>query len=174
MIPPALNDFYTLPVDRRDEILVDEITSQHRWHYEHNRAYRLTVSLRGVGPDVSEEQLHRLLRVSAIFFKSYIEQLGTPFPQERAPEFVQWILDHVSIKLNGTDPARIRPGYRNLESLLCAVEKLFRNAGVEIVTSSGTSGKAAILVRDSSSNLSPPRPILLPSGTPGVSDPITI
>ena len=135
----------------RDEILVDEITSQHRWHYEHNRAYRLTVSLRGVGPDVSEEQLHRLLRVSPISFKSYIEQLGTPFPQERAPEFVQWILDHVSIKLNGTDPARIRPGYRNLESLLCAVEKLFRNAGVEIVTSSGTSGKAAILVRDSSS-----------------------
>ena len=146
---PALNDFYNLPAVRRDEILVDEIISQHRWHYEHNRAYRLTVSLRGVGSDVSEERLHRLLRVSAISFKSYIEQLGTPFPQERAREFVQWILDHVSIELNRV--ARIRRSYRNLESLLCAVEELFRSAGVEIVTSSGTSGKAAILVRDSSS-----------------------
>jgi hypothetical protein len=114
-----------------------------------------------VGPEVSGDQLHRLLRVSAISFKSYIEQLQTPFPQERPRNFVQWILEQISIPLCETTPLSeaaellqanprfVRPHYRNLEVLLCDIERLFEEAGIEIVTSSGTSGKAAILLRDS-------------------------
>ena len=159
----GLTSFYDMSPRQRDDLLLEEIRFQHHWHYQRNSSYRATLSLRGVGPEITEDHIHRLLRVSAISFKSYIEQLGTPFPQDRPREFVQWILEQISIPPCETAPLSrvakmiranfrtVRRSYRNLEALLCDVERLFEEAGIEIVTSSGTSGTAAILLRDSSS-----------------------
>jgi hypothetical protein len=143
-----LNEFYTMPCTERDEILLDAIRECHTWHYSRNDAYRATVLARGVGPEVREEQLPHLLRVSAITFKGYIEQLGTPFPQDQPRHFLAWLAGQVSFDLPLDRATDLLPRYRTLEGLLSAVERLYADRGVEIVTSSGTSGKFTILVRD--------------------------
>jgi hypothetical protein len=146
-----LNKFYDMPCARRDEMLLGAISECHAWHYVRNDAYRATVSARGVGLDVREEQLSRLLRVSAITFKGYIEQLGTPFPQDQPRHFLAWLTGQLSCDLPLDRAADLPPRYRTLEGLLSAVERLHADRGVEIVTSSGTSGKFTILVRDAAS-----------------------
>jgi hypothetical protein len=143
-----LNAFYHIPSATRDEILLDAICECHAWHYTRNDAYRSTVSARGVGPDVREEQLPRLLRVSAITFKGYVEQLDTPFPQDQPQRFLAWLAGQLSFDVPLDRATDLLPRYRTLEGLLSAMERLHADRGVEIVTSSGTSGKFTILVRD--------------------------
>jgi hypothetical protein len=148
MIP--LCDFYDIEPQKRDEILLDSICERHTSHFSRNDAYRTTVSARGVGPDLTPEQLPRVLRVSAITFKGYIERLGTPFPQDQPQRFLEWLADQLSIEIPLDRATTLRSRYGRLESLLNAIETLYADLGLEIVTSSGTSGKFTILVRDES------------------------
>jgi hypothetical protein len=145
---PPLAAFWDLPAERRGELLRRGIVRGHAWHFERNRAYRRTVEARGVGPQVSTADLPRLLRPTAQAFKSYIEVLGTPFPQERPREFLEWLADQLSVELPRERFAGFRPRYGSLEALLRAVESQFADLGLEVLTSSGTSGRSTIIVRD--------------------------
>ena len=143
-----LIDFYAIEPAERDQILLDAIHDCHAWHYARNDAYRATVSARGVGPCLYREQLPRLLRVSAITFKGYIEQLGTSFPQNQPRRFLEWLAGQLSLALPLDRADVLRPRYATLEGLLSAIEALYADRGLEVVTSSGTSGRFTILVRD--------------------------
>lgn len=145
---PGLNDFYTIKPAARDKMLLDAIGNRHAWHFSRNRAYRVTVTARGVGPSLRSEHLSRLLRVSAITFKGYIEHLGTPFPQDQPQRFLEWLAGQLSFELPLERAGRLRVRYSTLERLLVSIEALYVDLGLEVVTSSGTSGKFTILVRD--------------------------
>jgi hypothetical protein len=142
-----LIDFYAIEPTERDEILLDAIRECHAWHYARNDAYRATVSARGVGRGLHWKQLPRLLRVSAITFKGYIEQLGTSFPQDQPRPFLEWLAGQLSLALPLDRAEDLRPRYATLERLLSAIEALYADLGLEVVTSSGTSGRFTILVR---------------------------
>jgi hypothetical protein len=145
---PELADFYRIPPAERDRVLLQAVQDAHAWHFTRNAAYRTTVAGRGVGPAVAPAQLPRLLRVSAITFKSYVEQLGTPFPQDQPRRVVAWLADQLSIRLP-QDPALVlRRRYGSFEALLTAIEALYSDLELEIVTSSGTSGVFTMMVRD--------------------------
>ncbi len=161
----GLVDFWPMTPDQRESILLGAIACAHAWHYERNRAYRQTVAARGVGPtvDLAEgsetpsirhsqggrlDLLARLVRPTAQTFKSYIDILGTPFPQDRPHEFLDWLDDQLSIELPRERFATFRPRYRSLEALLLQIEQLHADRGVEVLTSSGTSGRSTIIVRD--------------------------
>lgn len=143
-----LSAFYSMRPDARDRLLLEAIQASHRWHYARNRAYRTTLAARGVGADVRPEQLHLLLRVSATTFKSYVEYLGTPFPQDQPRRVLAWLADHLSIELPQERTAALKRRYPSLEALLRHVEILYADRGIEIVTSSGTSGVFTLMVRD--------------------------
>ena len=144
---PTLSEFYSIHPDKRDEILLDAILESHAWHYARNSAYRATVAARGVESKVRPAQLPRLLRASAITFKGYIEQLGTPFPQDQPRRVLEWLVGQLSLELPLDRAALLRPRYSTLEELLVAIETVYSDLGLEIVTSSGTSGRFTILVR---------------------------
>jgi hypothetical protein len=148
---PELAGFYTLSPAERDESLLEAIQAQHSWHYARNAAYRATTSARGVGPQIRREQLPRLLRVSASTFKGYVEQLGTSFPQGQPARVVAWLADQVSLDLPAERAALLSPRYGSLEDLLTAIEALYADMGLEVVTSSGTSGIFTLMVRDRAS-----------------------
>ena len=145
---PTLGEFYSIPPAARDEILLNAIRESHAWHYARNKAYRTTVSARGVTSAVSPEHLPRLLRVSSITFKGYIEELGTPFPQDRPGRLLQWLAEQLSLEFPLDRAAHMRPRYPSLEALLAAIETAYADLGLEIVTSSGTSGRFTVMVRD--------------------------
>lgn len=90
----------------------------------------------------------RLLRPTAQIFKSYLDILETPFPNHHPHEFLEWLDDHLSVPLPREHFDRFKPRYPNLEALLTAIERNFPQFGFEIGTSSGTSGRATIMVRD--------------------------
>ena len=144
--PPALERFYSLPPQERKGFLEEAICRVHTYHYERNVAYRRTMLGRGVGPQITVRQFPRLLRLAALTFKEYIEQIG-PFPQNHPAAFDQWLQDQVSISL-GEGLAALRPHYSSIEDLLLAVEARYANLGIEIVTSSGTSGRTSFVPRD--------------------------
>lgn len=146
--PPSLRDFWEMMPAEREGILLDAIVRTHAWHYARNTAYRQTVSARGVGPTAGPADLPRLLRPTAQTFKSYIDLLGTPFPQDRPTAFLAWLADQLSIELPRDRFARFRPRYRSLEALLADLERIYTDLGLEVLTSSGTSGRATIMVRD--------------------------
>jgi hypothetical protein len=136
--------------------LLQAIAETHAWHYERNRAYRHTVAARGVGPIIDQDggsagrasALARLLRPTAQTFKSYIEILGTPFPQDQPRAFLNWLDDQLSVELSRVRFDRFRGRYRSLEALLQDIEEIFADFGFEVSTSSGTSGRSTIMVRD--------------------------
>jgi hypothetical protein len=158
--PPQheLADFWAMTRAQRESILLEAIARTHAWHYERNRAYRRTVAARGVAatvegamehsPGVRSELLPRLIRPTAQTFKSYIDILGTPFPQDRPHAFLDWLADQLSVELPRERFARFRPRYRSLEALLQDIERVYADHGFEISTSSGTSGRSTIMVRD--------------------------
>jgi len=146
-----LADFWTMPLHQRESVLLQAITETHAWHFERNKAYRYTVSARGVGPAASHADLPRLLRPTAQTFKSYIDVLGTPFPQDQPLAFLQWLADQLSVDLPPQRFARFRPRYGSLEALLHDIEQVFADLGFEMSTSSGTSGRATIIVQDQAS-----------------------
>jgi len=143
-----LASFWLLTPAQREFILLDGIVETHAWHFARNRAYRQTVAAHGVGPSLSPNDLARVLRPTAQTFKSYIDLLGTPFPHDRPLEFVEWLAGQLSIELPAARFSRLRPRYGSLEALLRAVEQIFADLGLEILTSSGTSGRATIMVRN--------------------------
>lgn len=142
-----LRDFWEMAAAERANVLLDAISRAHAWHYPRNTAYRQTVSPRGVGPVADLADLPRLLRPTAQAFKSYIDLLG-PFPQDRPAAFLAWLADQLSIELPADRFARFRSRYRSLEALLADLERIYADLGLEVLTSSGTSGRATIMVRD--------------------------
>ena len=148
----ALTDFWTMAPPQRETVLLEAIASAHAWHYARNRAYRQTVIARGVGPSLDlPSDLPRLLRQTAQTFKSYIDILGTPFPQDRPHAFLDWLADQLSVDLPRERFVQFRSRYPSLEALLQDIERIYADFGFEISTSSGTSGRATILVRDQAS-----------------------
>ncbi|MEW5867855.1 MAG: hypothetical protein AB1894_01155 [Chloroflexota bacterium] len=143
-----LADFWGLSTEHKNAILLDGILSTHARHFAHNAAYRRTVSARGVGAEIQAADLPRLLRPTAQTFKSYIEVLGSPFPQDQPAAFLDWLADQLSIELPRQRFGRFRQRYSSLEALLQEIEKQFAGFGLEILTSSGTSGRSTIMVRD--------------------------
>jgi len=147
-----LSDFWSMPADHRETVLLEAIAAAHAWHYRRNRAYRGTVAARGVegeaGAIAEPGALSRLLRPTAQTFKSYIDVLGTPFPQDRPAEFLAWLDDQLSVDLAPGRQNGFRPRYRSLEALLQAVEAAWTGRGFQVLTSSGTSGRSTILVRN--------------------------
>jgi hypothetical protein len=160
-----LADFWTMTSAQREAILLRAIADAHTWHYARNQAYRQTVAARGVGATVEPDGrsledltagsraelsgiLSRLVRPTAQTFKSYIDILSTPFPQDRPHAFLEWLADQLSVELPRERFTSFRGRYRSLEALLQAVEQIFADLGLQVLTSSGTSGRATIMVRD--------------------------
>jgi len=154
-----LTDFWSMEALQKQQILSQAIAEVHTWQYKRNWAYRQVVSAHGVGPVIDPEgsattgkhqtcSYSRLLRPTAQTFKSYIDLLGTPFPQDQPQAFVRWLADQLSVDLPRERSARLRQRYRSLEMLLRDVERLFADFGLEVSTSSGTSGRSSIVVRD--------------------------
>jgi len=149
--PPALADFWDIAEPERERLVLDGILSAHAWHYQRNTAYRTVVSARGVGPRATPQDLPLLLRPASQTFKSYIDALGTAFPNDDPQAFVEWLRAQLSLDLPRDRLSHTPRRYRSLEALLSAVEKACADLGLEILTSSGTSGRASIIVRDRSS-----------------------
>jgi hypothetical protein len=141
-------DFWDMTPAQRQPILLRAIAEAHAWHYERNPAYQRLVESRGVGPQLEARDLTRVLRPTAQTFKSYISVIGTPFPQERPAAFLEWLADHLSIPLPRERFQQFEPRYPTLEKLLQDFETIFDDYGFEVTTSSGTSGRATIMVRD--------------------------
>jgi hypothetical protein len=132
----------------RVAFLLDAIAETHSWHYVRNPAYRRMVDAHGLGQRIGERSLARVLRPTAQTFKSYIGVIGTPFPQDRPQAFLDWLVDQLSIPLPRERIAHFRPRYPSLEKLLLDFEAVYVDFGFEVTTSSGTSGRATIMVRD--------------------------
>ncbi len=147
----CLADFWNLSPEKRRSILEKAIADVHAWHYERNHAYHNTVAARGIGPAIQPSELPRLLRQTAQTFKSYIDILGTPFPSDCPRDFAAWLTEQLSIELPRQRFDQLRDHYGSLESLLSACERIFVDFGLEISTSSGTSGRSTIMVRDQDS-----------------------
>jgi hypothetical protein len=141
-------DFWNMSPEEGRLVLLQAIQEAHTWHYARNPAYRHTVGARGVGEAVDEETLPRLLRPTAQTFKSYIDALSTPFPQDQPRPFVSWLADQLSIEIPRGRFNQFRHRYTSLEALLRDIEQVYGDFGFEISTSSGTSGRSTILVHD--------------------------
>ena len=144
----TLPEFYTLPPEARHPLLLDAVLTQHAWHFPRNAAYRRHCESRGVGPTIAEADSARILRPTAQTFKSYVAELGTAFPQDCPADFARWLMAQLSVEMPSERWAGLLPRYRTLEALLGALEALFSAEGWRIATSSGTSGRASIMVRD--------------------------
>ncbi len=141
-------DFWEIAPAQRKPALLEAIAQTHAWHYERNPAYRRLVRTRGVGPQLNGCSLARVLRPTAQTFKSYINVIGTPFPQHRPAAFLEWLADNLSVPLPRERFQQFESRYPSLEKLLQAFETIFDDFGFEVTTSSGTSGRATIMVRD--------------------------
>jgi len=140
--------YWDMPPEARAAALLPAILESHAWHYARNPAYRRAVSARGVGAQAEERNLARLLRPTAQTFKQYIDLSGTPFPQDVPRRFAGWLVDQLSIRLPRTRIDLLRERYSSLEALLSDLERIYADFGLELLTSSGTSGRATILARD--------------------------
>jgi hypothetical protein len=109
------------------------------------------VDAKGVGEELEYRNLVHVLRPTAQVFKSYIDILGTPFPNHAPREFVAWMEDHLSIELPERRLEHLKPRYATSEDLLSDIETLYSDLGIEIGTSSGTSGRATIIMHDNHS-----------------------
>lgn len=147
-LDPPLESFWRLDPLQRQEVLFRSILDTHTWHYERNRAYRNTVTARGVGVQANPDDLARLLRPTAQTFKSYIDVLGTPFPQDHPERFIYWLADQLSIELPLDRQYSFKGHYSSLEALLSTIEHVYSDYSLEFSTSSGTSGRSTIMVRD--------------------------
>jgi hypothetical protein len=143
-----LNLFFDLQPHERSERLLTAIFDNHTLHYPLNNAYRHSAESKGVGERITENELALILRPTAQVFKSYIDILGTPFPEDQPLAFLDWLSDNVSIQLPTERFSRFKSHYSNLEAFLLDIERIFEDWGFEIGTSSGTSGRATIMLRD--------------------------
>ncbi|MCJ7623754.1 MAG: hypothetical protein MUO76_09645 [Anaerolineaceae bacterium] len=146
-----LQDFFEIPPIERPGILLEEIKTSHSYHFSRNSAYRRAVEAKGAGDSISEDDLIRILRPTSQVFKSYIDILGTPFPNHQPEGFIRWLGDNFSIELPPERLSCFKEKYSNLEDFLSAIESTYSDLGFEIGTSSGTSGRATIIVHDKKS-----------------------
>ncbi len=144
---PRLEDFFTMPHAERMASILEAICVGHRFHYENNAAYRKTVSARGLGPQAGFDDQERMLRSAAITFKSYIDRTGF-FPQDRPLDFMRWVNEQLSAPLPEGRFSQLEEKYKGFEAMLDHIETIYADLGLEIVTSSGTSGKASVVARD--------------------------
>ncbi len=142
-----LVEFWDMEPTAREAVLLEGVLETHAWHYERNAAYRAAVSARGVGEKGDAAALSRLLRPTAATFKSYIDVLGTAFPQDDPSGFLKWLATQISAPLE-VERRRFKKRYQSLEDLFLAIERQFADMGLRILTSSGTSGRATIMLRD--------------------------
>jgi hypothetical protein len=146
-----LNNFWNIPTERREDILTEAIIETHAWHFDRNLAYRRTVSARGIGPNVNRQDFPILIRPTAQIFKSYIDLIGSAFPQNNPVDFLKWLADNISIEIPRERFGQFRRHYSSLEALLKAIESIYADFGFEISTSSGTSGRSSIIIRNQES-----------------------
>lgn len=143
----SIASFIKMSYQERRDRLADAICRAHSYHFSHNIAYRRTVRARGVGPECRAAEFSRLLRPAALTFKSYVDLIG-PFPQDDPLAFLNWLREQLSIPLVSEPGPALCPRYPSLEALLCDIERLHADIGLQIVTSTGTSGRASIVARD--------------------------
>ena len=141
-------DFWAISPAEREPILLEAIARTHAWHHQRNTAYRRMAETRAVGEQLGGQDLARVLRPTAQTFKAYIDVLGTAFPQDRPVAFLEWLADQLSVELPRERFGRVRRKYPSLERLLHDFEAIYSDFGFEVTTSSGTSGRATIMVRD--------------------------
>ena len=142
----TFQDFYAMTPQQRFNNLFSAIKNTHNYHYQNNFAYRTSVNAKGVGKQISEQDLVRILRPTSQVFKSYIDILGTSFPQDKPKEFLEWLQANISIQLPQIPNSQLKSHYRTLEEFLSFLERNYYDLGVEIGTSSGTTGRATIMV----------------------------
>jgi hypothetical protein len=145
-----MKEFWDMDPAARDQTLFEGIAAAHAFHYERNTAYRNTVAARGVGRSVLPGEMPRLLRNASQTFTSYVDILGTPFPQDQPAAFTDWLADQVSVDLN-PDKHRFRDRYRSLEGLLKAIEREYNGLGLELLATGGPLGPTTIVPRDRTS-----------------------
>ena len=148
---PLLADFWDFDEAAREDLLLRGIAASHAYHFERNTAYRNTVAAHDIGPRAAAEDMSRLLRSTSLSFKSYADILGTPFPQDRPAEFFRWLVEQSSVDLRAA-AGRARRRYRSLGALLGAVEHACHSVDLEVLVSSGTSGRMALIPRDRGTN----------------------
>lgn len=85
--------------------------------------------------------LWRVLRPTSQTFKSYIDLLGTPFPQDRPLEFLGLVGGSALHRTTARALQPLSPADGSLEALLRAIEAIFADLGLEILTSSGPLGE---------------------------------
>jgi hypothetical protein len=143
----GLDDFLKWPPNERREALHAAIAAQHAYHFERNVAYRQTVMARGVKSAACRADLALLLRPASLTFKSYADRIG-PFPQDDPTGFLAWLGEQLSLPLPDDRWPALRRRYGSLEALLRDIERIYADLGLEIVTSTGTSGWPSMVVRD--------------------------
>ncbi len=107
-VQESLARFWEIDPHERVGILEQAIAQTHAQHYARNVAYRRAVEARGVGAVLAPGDLPRLLRPTAQTFKSYIDILGTPFPQDQPRAFVQWLAEQLSVAMPRERTERFR------------------------------------------------------------------
>ncbi|MGD8472574.1 MAG: hypothetical protein PVH59_00525, partial [Anaerolineae bacterium] len=127
-------DFWHMAPSQRKPVLLEAIAEAHAWHYERNPAYRRLVQTRGVGPQLRGTDLSRVLRTTAQAFKSYINVIGSAFPQQRPQAFLHWLADNLSVPLPRGRFQQFEPSYGSLEELLQEFETVFEDFGFEVTT----------------------------------------
>lgn len=142
----TFQDFLNIPQQERHHILLAAIKNSHAYHFTHNLAYRNAVTAKGVGPKVNDRDLTRILRPTSQVFKSYIDTLGTAFPNHKPKEFYEWLRNNLSITLPDFETLPTKQKYRNLEEFLSFLEGCLSADGIEFGTSSGTTGRATIMI----------------------------
>ncbi len=90
----------------------------------------------------------RLVRPTAQTFKSYIDILGTPFPQDRPHAFLDWLADQLSVDLPRERFAAFGPATAPWRRCCRTSKRSMPISAWRASTSSGTSGRATIMVRD--------------------------
>ncbi len=143
--------YWRMSPDKRKECLELMIIESHAWHYQRNIAYRNTLTARGVSEIISPSDFNLLLRPTSQTFKSYIDLLETPFPQDKPHDFLHWLADQLSIEIPRDRFDRFKDRYVSLEAMLKDFETQYYDFGLEVSTSSGTSGRSTIMLRNQNS-----------------------
>lgn len=144
---PDVTSFIEMPLHERQNHLLVAICQAHSYHFQYNFAYQRAVHARGIGPACAAEDFSRLLRPAALTFKSYSDLIG-PFPQDDPLAFLRWLSQQISAPLSPERWPAFRRRYPSLETLLRDIERIYTDIGLQIVTSTGTSGRASIVARD--------------------------
>lgn len=142
-----LEQFFEMPHRERMPIILEAIEEKHKYHFNNNRAYRKAVSARGLSKHVDITSYERMLRSASLTYKSYIEHAGF-FPQDHPLIFVKWLNEQLSVPLPEERFTFLKDKYKTFDAMLVDIENVYSDQGIEIVTSSGTSGKTSVVARD--------------------------